>query len=204
MANTTSDIEMAIQNLEVYIENAKFATFSQNKIVVNKEDVLYYIDDLKKTIPEEVDRYRKIISNKEAIEREAQEKADQMLAAVKNKTTELLSENEIMRRAQEEADEIVRIAIEEAKRIVDEATIESTNYKDQARQYLNDMLINLHELIYDCIDNTAKNTNKFLDSLNQVGMTVSSNLDELNGVSADNDASDAENTEDNADNNSEE
>lgn len=182
MARVNSEIENAIQNLEDFIDNARHAKLSPGKIVVNKDDIEYLISELRNTIPSEVERYRKIISNKEAIEREAQEKADAMLDDVANKTNQLLSENEIMLRANEQADEIVNQAILKAQEIVNQAQAESFNYKNQAQQYLNDMLVNLHELIYDCIDTTAKNTNKFLDSLNQVGVTVSNNLDELNGT----------------------
>ena len=37
-------------------------------------------------------------------------------------------------------------------------------------------------MIYDCIDNASRNTNRLLDSLNDVGQTVQDNLNELNGV----------------------
>lgn len=182
MAKNLNDIEYAIQNLENFIESAKYAKFSsQTKIVINKDDIEYYISEIRNKIPEEVELCRKIISNKEAIEKEAYAKADAMLDEVSNKTNQLLSENEIMRRANEEADQIVETAIAQAQKIIEDAQYESENYKESARQYLNDMLINLHDLIYDCVDNTAKNTNKFLESLNQVGLTVSSNLSELNG-----------------------
>lgn len=182
MARINSEIENAINNLEDYVENAKHKFGSTDKIVVSKDDITFLIAELRNTIPAEVERYRKIISNKEAIEREAQEKADQMIDDVKAKTSQLLSENEIMLRANEQADEIVNSAIAKAQEIVNQAQLESDNYKAQAQKYLNDMLENLNVLIYDCIDTTAKNTNKFLESLNRVGVTVSDNLDELNGV----------------------
>ena len=42
------------------------------------------------------------------------------------------------------------------------------------------MLLNLNGIIYDCIDSTTRNTNRFLDALNVVGTTVQDNLNELN------------------------
>ena len=105
-----------------------------------------------------------------------------MIDDVKSKTSQLLSENEIMMQARAKADEIVTLAIEEAQSIVDNAVMEGNAYKESAQQYLNDMLVNLHNIIYSCIDNTTRNTNKFLESLNQVGTTVQDNLNELNQV----------------------
>lgn len=182
MPKLNSEIENAINNLEIYIEGAKSKAFDPNKIIVKKDDMEYFISELRNTIPEEVERYRKIISNKEAIEREAQERADAMLDDVEKKANQVLSDTEIMQRANEQADEIVNLAVQKAQEIINEAQIESNNYKTAAQNYLNDMLVNLQGLIYDCIDNTAANTNKFLDSLNQFGLKVSSNLDSLNGV----------------------
>ncbi|MBE5895593.1 MAG: vacuolar family H+-ATPase subunit H [Lachnospiraceae bacterium] len=182
MAKSTSKIENLIEELEIYIDNCKPQAFSSSKIIVNREEIEDIIHDMKKNLPEELERYRKIISNKEAIEREAQNRANELVQMAADRTNELLSENEIMMQARQKADEIVQLAIEQAQAIVDDAHIQGNAYKESAQQYLCDMLDNLHSMIYDCIDSTTRNTNKFLDSLNQVGATVKDNLDELNGT----------------------
>ena len=182
MAKGNSKIENSIQELEIFIDNCKSVPLSPNKIVVNREEIEYIIDDLKRNIPEEVERYRKVISNKEAIEREAQDKANQLINEATNKTYELLSENEIMLQAKQRADEIVNMAYEQAQAILDDAVTQGNAYKQSAQQYLNDMLVNMHDMIYSCIDTTTKNTNKFLEQLNKAGDTVRENISELNGA----------------------
>lgn len=181
MAKSSSKIENSIQELENFLEGCKKAPLSQNKIVVNKEELDFFIESIKRNIPEEVERYRKVISNKEAIEKEATEKANALIKEATEKTYDLLSENEIMLQARQKADEIVNMAVEQAQAIYDDAVAQGNAYKESAQQYLNDMLVNLHDMIYSCVDQTAKNANKFLDSLKDVGSTVTDNLNELNG-----------------------
>lgn len=183
-SKSSSKIESRIEELESYIENCKSYAFSSNKIIVNREEIEDIIQDLKADIPDEVERYRRIISNKEAIEQEAKEHAQYLIDQAESRTNELLSENEIMMQARAQADEIVSLAYRQAEEILDKAYMDGNAYKESAQQYLNDMLINLHTIIYSCIDNTTKNTNKFLESLNQVGETVQDNLNELNQVNS--------------------
>ncbi len=76
-----------------------------------------------------------------------------------------------------------RVKASQAQEIYDDAVMQGNAYKASAQQYLNDMLVNLHDLIYSCVDQTTRNTNKFLDSLKDVGSTVTDNLNELNGYS---------------------
>ena len=181
MAKSNSKIENSIQELEAFLESCKNVPLSTSKIVVNKEELEYFIEDIKKNIPEEVERYRKVISNKEAIEKEAQERANELIQEATDKTYQLLSENEIMLQARQKADEIVNMAVKQAQEIYDDAVMQGNAYKASAQQYLNDMLVNLHDMIYSCVDQTTRNANKFLDSLKDVGSTVTDNLNELNG-----------------------
>lgn len=175
-----SRIESAIFRMEEYIEACKPTLLNSNKIVVEKEALLEYIEQLKKCMPEEIERYRQIISNREAIEQQARERAQTLIEQTELETNKMISENEIMYQARIKADSIVNLAIEQGQQIIDDAVAQGDAYKASAQQYLNDMLVNLHTIIYSCIDNTTKNTNKFLESLNQVGLTVQDNLDELN------------------------
>lgn len=179
-SNTNSKIENCIEEIENYIDSCKPAFLQSSKILVSREEMEVMLSDLRDAIPDEVERYRKIISNKEAIESEARDRAQRLIASAEMKTNELLSENEIMMQANIRAEEIVNIAIQQAQQIIDEATMQRNQYIEAAQQYLNDQLVNLNNIIYNCIDSTTKNTNKFLDSLTQVEETVQSNINELN------------------------
>ena len=63
----TSRIEQLIDEIETYIDNCKPQPLSQTKIIVNKEEIDELLRELRSKTPEEIKRYQKIISNKEAI-----------------------------------------------------------------------------------------------------------------------------------------
>ena len=61
-----SRIEQIIEEIEEYIDGCKPQTFSSSKIIVNREEMEELLNELRIKTPEEIKRYQKIISNKEA------------------------------------------------------------------------------------------------------------------------------------------
>ena len=105
------------------------------KIIVNKEELEELIAELRAKTPEEVKRYQKIISNKEAILADAQAKADQIIAQAQVQTNELVSEHQIMQQAYAQANEVVMIATKQAQEILDNATNEANSLRVSAMGY---------------------------------------------------------------------
>ena len=60
-------IEQLIDEIEDYIASCKYKTLSNTQIIVNKEEIDSLLRELKMKTPDEIKRYQKIISNKEAI-----------------------------------------------------------------------------------------------------------------------------------------
>ena len=71
----SSRIEQLIDEIEEYIDNCKYQPLSNSKIIVNKDEIDDLLRELRQKTPEEIKRYQKIISNKEAILNDAREKA---------------------------------------------------------------------------------------------------------------------------------
>ena len=94
-----SRIEQIIEEIEEYIDGCTPQTFSSSKIIVNREEMEELLNALRIKTPEEIKRYQKIISNKEAILADAQAKADASIAQAQVKTDELVSEHQIMQQA---------------------------------------------------------------------------------------------------------
>ena len=123
----SSKMEQIIEEIEEYIDGCKFQPLSSTKIIVNKEELEELIAELRAKTPEEVKRYQKIISNKEAILADAQAKADQIIAQAQVQTNELVSEHQIMQQAYAQANEVVMIATKQAQEILDNATNEANS-----------------------------------------------------------------------------
>ena len=114
-----SQIEQIITEIEDYMDSCKFQPLSQTKLIVNKDEMEELLTELRLKMPDEIKKYQKIIANKEAILSDAKEKSEAMIAEATAHITELVSEHEIMQRAQEEADQYVIQAREEAKKILE-------------------------------------------------------------------------------------
>ena len=63
----TSRIEQIIEEIEEYIDSCSYQPFSKKNIVVDKEEIEELLRELRMKTPDEIKRYQKIISNKEAI-----------------------------------------------------------------------------------------------------------------------------------------
>ena len=94
-----SRIEQLISDIEAYIDNCKFQTFSSTKIIVDKDQIEDMLSELRLKTPDEIKKYQKILSNKEAIISDAKEQADAILNQAQIQTEELINEHEIMQQA---------------------------------------------------------------------------------------------------------
>ena len=76
----SSRIEQLIDEIEEYIEGCKPKFMSSTEIIVNKDEIDKLLRELRMKTPDEIKRYQKIISNKDAILADAQNKADAIIA----------------------------------------------------------------------------------------------------------------------------
>lgn len=179
-----SKIEQLIEEIEDYIDSCKFKPLSSTIIMVNKEEIEELLRELKMKTPDEIKRYQKIISNKEAILNDAREKAEALINEATVHTTELINEQEIMRQAYEQAQEIVELATRQAQEILDNATIEANQVKASAIQYTDEMLANVENILSHSIEITAAKYEGLINSLTDCYNIVTANRSELYPVEA--------------------
>ena len=106
----SSRIEQIIEEIEEFVESCKYQPLSTTKIVVNKEELEELLRELRLKTPDEIKRYQKIISNKDAILADAQAKADSLIAEAQAKTKEMVSQHEVMQQAYAQANETIATA----------------------------------------------------------------------------------------------
>lgn len=175
----SSKIEQVIDEIEDYLDSCKFVPFSQVNISVNREEIEELIAELRAKTPEEIRRYQKIISNKEAILADAQQKADQILAQAQIQTNELVSEHQIMQQAYAQANEVVMIATKQAQEILDNATNEANSIRMYAMNYTDDKLRSLEDILINSIDTSKARYDNLINSLQGFLDVVSANRAEL-------------------------
>lgn len=196
----SSRIEQLIDEIEEYIEGCKPKFMSSTEIIVNKDEIDELLRELRMKTPDEIKRYQKIISNKEAILNDAKAKAEALINEATVHTNELINEHEIMQQAYAQANEVVTMASKQAQEILDNATIEANNVKYAAMQYMDDMLAHLENIISSSTQQASANYDALIGNLNQYRDIIQSNRSELHPVDEDlDDVDTAADAEDNLD-----
>ena len=175
----SSRIEQLIDELEEYIESCKPKFMSNSEIIVNKDEIDELLRELRMRTPDEIKRYQKIISNKDAILNDARAKAQALIDEATVHTNELISEHEIMQQAYAQANGIVATAAKQAREILDKATMEANELRTQASRYTEDRLSELDSIVSSAIQSANTDYDRLLGSLSQYRDLIQSNLQSL-------------------------
>ena len=175
----SSRIEQLIDEIEEYIDNCKYQPLSNSKIIVNKDEIDDLLRELRQKTPEEIKRYQKIISNKEAILNDAREKAQALINEATEHTTELINEHEIMQQAYAQANEIVTAATAQAQQILDNATNDANQIRIGAIHYTDDLLSQAESAIGRTLDTYTSKYDSLVNSLQECYDMVRNNRAEL-------------------------
>ena len=164
----SSRIEQIIEEIEEFVESCKYQPLSTTKIVVNKEELEELLRELRLKTPDEIKRYQKIISNKDAILADAQAKADSLIAEAQAKTKEMVSQHEVMQQAYAQANETIA-----------NATMDANNIRLSAISYTDDMMANMEQILATAINESGEKYKNYLTSIQSCYDVVRQNRSEL-------------------------
>lgn len=186
-----SRLEQILAEIEEYIDSCKAQPLAKGKIVVDKEELMELLTELRLKIPDEIRRYQKIIANRDAILSDAQAKADEILAQAQIQTNELVSEHQIMQQAYAQANEVVAIATNQAQEILDKATEDANAIRTASIEYTDNLLGSLENIVVHAIDTSKAKYDSLLSSLQNCYDVVKANRGELSAQEEPDDASGA-------------
>ena len=175
----SSRIEQLIDEIEDYIESCKPKFMSSTEIIVNKDEIDELLRELRMKTPDEIKRYQKIISNKEAILNDAKAKAEALINEATVHTNELINEHEIMQQAYAQANETIANANKQAQQILDEATMDANNIRLSAISYTDDMMANMEQILATAINESGEKYKNYLTSIQSCYDVVRQNRSEL-------------------------
>lgn len=175
----SSRIEQLIDEIEEYIDSCKYQTFSNSKILVNKDEIEELIRELRVKTPDEIKRYQRIIQNKEEILNDAKARAEQLIKDTTIQRTELISEHQIMQQAYAQADEVVTAAHRQAQELLDRAVMEANEMRMSAMQYTDDLLAHVEGILAGSMQTASADYENLLGHIKQYQEIVSSNRREL-------------------------
>ena len=147
--------------------------------MVNKEEIEELLRELRLKTPDEIKRYQKIISNKDATLEDAQAKADNIIAEAQAKAQQLVTEHEVMQKAYAQANETINSANKQAQEILDSATSDANSIRLSAITYTDDMMANIGNLVSNTLEDAGEKYKVFIDSLQSCLDVVNQNRREL-------------------------
>ena len=103
------EIFTLLETLEEMLENSKAIPFS-NKGVINKEEMLEIIKEIRLKLPEELKQAKWVKEERQRILVEAQKEADDIVKEAENRIISMIDEHEITRKAYEQKAEIIETA----------------------------------------------------------------------------------------------
>ena len=133
------EIFTLLENIEDILEKSKGVPFS-NKVLVDKEEILEIISELRLKLPEELKQAKWIKEERQRILVEAQKEADDIVKEAENRIISMIDEHEITKKAYEKKAEIIETANDMSREI-------SKGTKDYADNVLNGIEVALQEAL---------------------------------------------------------
>ena len=124
--------------------------------VVKKDTVTNILDRLYAALPDEIKEARALLRRKDELQYEAQQRAEKIIADAQAEANRLLSESDLLRAVQREAEkikeqvitdceDIKRKSVEEAEAVRNQAIDEALRTKDGASVYAEQILVSLEQ-----------------------------------------------------------
>lgn len=110
------EIFTLLENMEDILENSKEIPLT-HKALLNKEELLDIIKDIRLKLPEELKTAKVIKEEHDKIIAKAQEEADGIIKEAENRIISMIDEHEITKKAYEQKDRIIENANDMAREI---------------------------------------------------------------------------------------
>lgn len=174
-------IEEMISEIEIFIDNCKYKPLSSSMIIVPKDDLEQMLNELKLKLPNEIERCKKIIRNKEAILADARTRADSIITESVAEANKLVDQSQIVELANIRANEILDMARSQADQIVNEANADANEIRLGSMYYTKDKLTEVSNYINATLEAEKTNYDNLIQSLQSNLDIVLNNTNEING-----------------------
>ena len=172
-------VEDMINEIEVFLEQCNYQTFSQTKIVVPKEELNRMLNELKLKLPSELERCKKIMRNKEAILASARTRSDAIISESVNEANKMVDNNRITQLANQRANDIVESARQQAEEIVAAANQEAKDVRLGAMNYTKSKVAEMKDFLAATLEAEKENYRNLTESLENNIFTLETNLNEV-------------------------
>ena len=134
-----SDIDFLVDRLEELVISGTRIPMT-TKLLLDEEDLVRIIDQMRTSIPEEVREAQRILQERDAILEQGREKADHIVNLAQQQSDQMVSESSVLTRAEQERQAILEAAVAEAERLRQTAEADMARLRAEADGYALDVL----------------------------------------------------------------
>lgn len=160
-----------LEELEAVLDQSRGVPFSNNKVTVDKEELYEIITEIKLHLPNEIKQSKWVIEERNKILIDAQKEADEIIKNAEERMNKLIDENEVTKRAYEQA----AIIVENSRKSAKEMRLGATEYADGVLALAENQLKEMMDIIHQENIHTENFFNETLDIIYE-------NRQELRGV----------------------
>jgi hypothetical protein len=120
------DVNAKIDELIEIVESARAMPMSAS-CVINRAQVLELLDEFKNGLPDEMDRARRVLSDRESVLEEGRREAERLLERTRGERDSIINNTDISREAHDAASRI----LSDARREADQIRTDADEYVDQ-------------------------------------------------------------------------
>ena len=144
------DVQRLLDMLYGMVDEAKSAAFSSEKCVINRDEVLDLLDEIRGKLPLELKKAQELLRARDEFVASVKKDAEQMLRQAELDAKTIVSESETLQMARQKASEIIRRAEERSKELY-----------HVANTYTEDALRRTEEAIQAALDEVKESRVRF-------------------------------------------
>ena len=111
------DVQRLLDMLYSLVDEAKSAAFSSDRCVINREEALDLLDEIKGKLPQELKKAQELIRAREEYVNAAKKEVEKMLRQADTDAKNIVSDSETLQQARQRSAEIIRRAEERSKEL---------------------------------------------------------------------------------------
>jgi hypothetical protein len=171
------DISARIQQLEDMVREAKSMPLSSS-VLVNKEEMLELIADMREALPEEIKQARWVVRDREELLLKARHEAEAIVAKARSDQGKMASREAVAQAAQEEAGRVEAEASEQARL----TRLEAEDYVDAKLAQFEITLQRLRESLQKTQEALGESVERIQGALSRTAEQVTSGREKLRGL----------------------
>ena len=117
------DVQRLLEMLYNMVDEAKSAAFSSDKCVINRDEALDLLDEIRGKLPLELKKAQELIRARDEYVASAKQEVEKMLRQADLDAKTIVSESEVLQQARQKGSEIIRRAEERSKELYHAANV---------------------------------------------------------------------------------